>query len=52
MGLYEEHLARPAPRGRFGGLWARVEQRWFATHPAPAVRLEAMRRHLVDQTSE
>jgi Zn-dependent protease with chaperone function len=52
MGFYEEHLARPAPRGRFGGWRARFEQRWFATHPAPAVRLEAMRRHLVDQPSE
>jgi Zn-dependent protease with chaperone function len=52
MRFYEDNVARPLPDGGLGRAWARLERRWFATHPEPQARLAAMRRHLVDQASD
>jgi len=52
MRFYEDNVVRPLPAGVLGRAWARLERRWFATHPEPQVRLAAMRRHLVDQAAD
>jgi Zn-dependent protease with chaperone function len=52
MRFYEDNVARPLPDGGLGRAWARLERRWFATHPEPQARLAAMRRHLVDQAAD
>jgi Zn-dependent protease with chaperone function len=52
MRFYEDNVARPLPDGRLGRAWARLERRWFATHPEPRARLAAMRRHLIDQATD
>jgi Zn-dependent protease with chaperone function len=49
MLFYENNLARPLPARGLGRAWARLERRWFATHPEPQARLAAMRRHLADR---
>lgn len=49
MRFYETNVARPLPNTRPGRVVAGLERRWFATHPEPQARLDAMRRHLVDQ---
>ncbi len=51
MRFYEDNVARPLPDGGLGRVWARLERRWFATHPEPQARLAAMRRHLVGQAA-
>ncbi|GAA1130320.1 M48 family metalloprotease [Nocardioides aquiterrae] len=52
MRFYEDNVVRPLPAGVLGRAWARLERRWFATHPEPQVRLAAMRRHLGDQAGD
>lgn len=52
MRFYEDNVARPLPDGGLGRAWARLERRWFATHPEPQARLAAMRHHLVDQATD
>ncbi len=52
MRLYEDNVARPLPDRGLGRAWARLERRWFATHPEPQARLAAMRRHLVDEAAD
>jgi len=32
-----------------GRAWARLEHRWFASHPEPRARLAAMQRHLASE---
>ena len=52
MQFYEANVARRLPDGGLGRAWARLERRWFATHPESQARLAAMRRHLVDQATD
>ncbi|MBM0128083.1 M48 family metalloprotease [Pimelobacter simplex] len=52
MRFYEDYVAKPLPAGGLARGWAQIERRWFATHPDPRARLEAMRRHLVDERAD
>ncbi|GAA3519121.1 M48 family metalloprotease [Nocardioides daeguensis] len=52
MRFYEDNVVRQLPEGVLGRVWARLERRWFASHPEPRARLAAMQRHLASEATD
>ena len=52
MRFYEDNVVRHLPAGVLGRAWARLEHRWFASHPEPRARLAAMQRHLASEATD
>lgn len=51
MRFYEDSVVRRLPDGVLDRAWARLERRWFASHPEPQARLAAMHRHLASEAT-